>query len=182
MDIHEAQIYAEKNYKDMVANFPAFLRKGEAKLFKNLRKINRPVLIKLKKLYLFMDQFYGYLNEYTPCQKSCSSCCFYSVSVSDVEVLYIEKTYKIKRKKFVIPLKMIRGTPCSFLENNLCSIYDARPFVCRRHVTLAIDNAWCSHDCEQKFPMLSFSEIDRSYERILQESKSIELYDIREVF
>jgi Fe-S-cluster containining protein len=182
MYIQEARNYAEENYKNMVTNFPAFLKKGETKIFKNLKKINRPAIIKLKKLYLFMDHFYEHINRYTPCQKSCSDCCFYSVTVSDIEILQIEKTYKIKRKKVVIPVRMIQGTPCCFLESNLCLIYDARPFVCRRHVILAADNAWCSHDCEHKFPMLSFSEIDRSYERILQESKSIELYDIREVF
>ena len=182
MDIHEARRYAEQNYKEMVRNFPAFLKKGEAKLFKNLKKIHKPAIIKLKKLYVFMDQFYDHVNKYTPCQKACSECCFYQVSVSGIEILLIENTYKIKRKKVVIPLEINQGTPCCFLRNNLCLIYDARPFVCRRHIILAADNGWCPHYCGHKFPMLSFSEIDRSYELILQESKSIELYDIREIF
>lgn len=182
MDIKEAQKYAEGNYKNMAKDFPVFLRKAEAKIFKNLKKINRPAIIKLKKLYLFMDQFYDHIHKYTPCKQSCCHCCFYSISVSNIEVLYIENTYKIKGKNVAIPLKIIEGTPCCFLENTLCSIYDARPFVCRRHVILAADNRWCPHDSEYTFPMISFPEIDRSYERVLLESKSIELHDIREVF
>ena len=129
-----------------------------------------------------MDQFYGYIDKFTPCKKSCSACCYYQVTISEVEVLHIENCYNISRKKVPIPKINIQGTPCCFLNNDLCSVYKARPFVCRRHIILAADNRWCAHDCEHKFPMLSFVKIDTSYDVIVQQLKSQKLYDIREVF
>ncbi len=182
MNIKEARIFAEENYKILRSNFPASLKRDETKILKKIKRSNKSNLKKLKKLFSFMDEFYGFIHNYTPCEKKCSKCCFYSITVSDVEVLHIENTYNIARKKLLVPLRNIEGTPCCFLENDMCLIYDARPFVCRRHIILAADNSWCSHDCERKFPMLSFSRIDRSYEVIILGGKSLKFYDIREVF
>jgi len=56
--------------------------------------------------------------------------------------------------------------------------------MCRRHFFFTPDNRWCAHEVEteQKFPLLTFTEVDKSYDLIRRNSKSFKKYDIREVF
>ncbi len=91
-----------------------------------------------------------------------------------------------KRKFRKVIAKESRGSsnPCPFFSKSECSIYDVRPFVCRRHTALATTLSWCHLDkCHTiKLPMISFTEIDKVYEQILSESGTqSEIIDIREV-
>ena len=76
------------------------------------------------------------------------------------------------------------GEPCSFLINNVCSIYEFRPYFCRRHQVFTPNNGLCID--EQKLELdqmlLDFSEINKSYGHILSEYGDISFKDIREYF
>lgn len=68
------------------------------------------------------------------CKKGCSHCCHVPVLVTAVEAFYIqEKTgieaniVKRKKEKCRVP----DGSPCPFLKNDACSIYEYRPIACR---------------------------------------------------
>jgi hypothetical protein len=184
MNLDEEKISAQENFKRLVNDMPSWLAKKEDKFAEKLilSKIN-PIR-KLESLYGVMRELYDFSAKYTPCKKGCSACCHYNVTISEVEISFIEKYTRKKRNKQYIPHRNFHGSPCPFLVNGACTIYDVRPFVCRRHVALTKSNAWCqpSVSNDETFPLLNFTSIDQAYDQIRIESKSLALVDIREVF
>lgn len=93
------------------------------------------------------------------CHRGCSFCCHLKVMVTAPEFQiisnYVENTFpkeKIKALKLTLRKTVSETTrvtglaerlaiPCSFLENNVCSIYDARPFTCRAYYSR--DSMFC---------------------------------------
>jgi Fe-S-cluster containining protein len=181
-----AQENARNNYQLIVSRIPPRLAQREENLFEKFLKHRGSALTQLQALYEFMDEVNGFVSQFTPCKKGCSSCCYYSVSISGLEILYIETKTKVKRLKRPLPKSNFHGLPCPFLQNGGCSIYEHRPFFCRRHTTLCRTPTWCHPDIcnSEKFPLLGFSEIDKSYAQIIQKSGLDERADtdIRQVF
>ena len=108
----------------------------------------------------------------------------YNVSISDIEISHIEAVTGIKRLKQILPKRDFHGDPCPFLKSWNCSIYKARPFVCRRYVTLCKTPFWYHHERSNAFDvtLLSFSEVDKTMALIIKESGQVEANDIRQVF
>lgn len=175
---------ARANFARITDRVPPRLAKMEATLSGKIAKHKGNSFAKLEALYAAMDELYAFANKYTACNKGCNHCCYYNVSVRELEVQYIEKTVGIKRKSFLLPAADFHGTPCPFLKNGACSIYKSRPFVCRRHVSLCETPTWCHVDkCNtQEFPLLNFSEVDISFSMIISENRLSESIDIRQVF
>jgi hypothetical protein len=79
------------------------------------------------------------------CKKGCSHCCYIWVSASAPEVLFISKIIRAKGKAVIERVKEAHIAtkdysfdnrdehpyPCPLLEDNVCSIYSARPSACR---------------------------------------------------
>ena len=93
----------------------------------------------------------------TACKNGCSYCCYQAVSVSELEARDISKlTGRRYVKPQVTDIKEDRqrfaGVPCVFLEKGQCSIYEARPLICRTHLNLSNNKDICkigdplSHD------------------------------------
>ena len=100
------------------------------------------------------------LSEPVACKAGCHYCCFYQVLLTPPEALfighYVETAFTEKQKLDLInrideTLAMTDGksveeraktwhdTPCIFLTNCRCSVYDVRPFVCRAWHSLNSD-------------------------------------------
>lgn len=85
------------------------------------------------------------------CKKGCSHCCHISVLMPKAEAKLIAKHTgkKLNPNTKGVPLgeqvDLMRytGTPCPFLKDNACSIYDHRPFVCRTLVNLDDSDLLC---------------------------------------
>lgn len=139
---------------------------------------------KLLALYEFMAELYRPLAPLTPCKKGCASCCYYSVSVCDVEIDIIERGTGRNRIKKLPPTEAFHGKPCPFLRKGECSIYDYRPFVCRRHLSLTKTPYWCHPDRanEAEFQQLRFSEAELVFKLILAEGTPERPVDMRQVF
>lgn len=94
------------------------------------------------------------------CKIGCSFCCYSQVSLTPAEAVlisgYIKDNYSLKKtdtlmKRATNNLRLIKGksederiglwekTPCIFLEDDACSIYDVRPFICRAWHSLSVD-------------------------------------------
>lgn len=115
------------------------------------------------------------------CRRGCSYCCYSHLKIMPVEALLINafiKTHftsqklsglkeRIRRNLQLTGNKTIeekfqnkKKTPCVFLDNDFCSIYPVRPFICR---------AWNSLDrtsCESAFHADTYhAEIEASSAR-----------------
>lgn len=169
----------------IVASFiPKPLEKKEAELFDWYVRLKGNPLTKLSALFDFMTALYGAIARHTPCKKGCTSCCHYPVSITNLEIEFIEREAGIKRAKRIVKSAHPINTPCPFLRNDTCSIYAHRPFVCRRHVTLTKTSYWCDPDraFTAEFPLLKFSEVDRVFDALVRETGATAFCDIREAF
>ena len=177
------------NCKKFMSVIPKKLVEKEARLFQRFNKSKLNSLKKIQQLYDFMDEIYGYSDPITPCGKGCNYCCYYDITASELEVLHIEKTQTVKRSANVSPplfgeQPSFSGKSCSFLINGICSIYSSRPFVCRKHIAMTNTSKWCDvkNESDRGFTTVRFSEIEKSYEHIVMQSKLSTQYDIRKWF
>jgi hypothetical protein len=158
---------------------PPSLRAREESLYENLANSNLIPLKRLEALYREMDIIYNFIKQFSPCKKGCNHCCHYEIAVSEIEVEYIKRNVKMKGE-----IKPQRSKACPFLKKSVCSIYPYRPFLCRRHLSLADSERWCEQDIcnEYDFPQVTFSEVDRCYTNIVGLEGFRSVRDIRNVF
>ena len=182
-DYEVAKTIADRNWDNIAEGMPSSLEQKAERLFESLSAGKGTLFQKLEKLYIFMDELYTFVAKFTPCKKGCSLCCHNEVSVSLLEAEYIEKHTGIKQS-FNLDIKDFPGTPCPFLNNGACSIYEHRPFVCRRHVALFDDPRWCQYDLPTHyvFPHIRFSPVEQSYALIVVSSGTVSTCDIRQAF
>lgn len=175
---------ARATFAVVAASIPEPLQEREAHLVNWYNRLKGNPITKLRALYDFMAQVYDSIHKFTPCKKGCTSCCHYPVSIREVEIKFIERESGVLRAKNVRGTEDYHGLPCPFLRNNSCSIYHARPFVCRRHITITKTAHWCHPDRANsaKFPLVNFTEVDKVFNAILLESQSSKAWDIRQIF
>ena len=173
MDIQESKNFAKDRIKALEEEIPLRIKRKEENLFNRLSNAKLKPIKKLASLYDAMNEIYGFAAKFTPCKKGCSKCCYYNVTVSEIEVQYIELNEGIKRDKVLGNKRDFHGERCPFLgKSGSCEIYNSRPFVCRRHVVVTEDSTWCETDKANKhtFPLLAFSEVDKSFDLIRVEA------------
>lgn len=94
------------------------------------------------------------------CKIGCSFCCYSRVSLTPAEAIlishYIKENYSLKKtddllKRATNNLRITQGksdeerinlwgkTPCIFLQDDTCSIYNVRPLICRAWHSLSAD-------------------------------------------
>jgi Fe-S-cluster containining protein len=105
-----------------------------------------------------------------PCKVGCSACCYQIVTINITDAVRIanriismnddeidkikkaaEKSTKINRRIKYDSQRWAEQVPCSFLVNNLCSIYDDRPVVCRATNTIE-EEGYCDQLLNDKNP------------------------------
>lgn len=86
-------------------------------------------------IYKTVDYYYKkVIAKDAYCKRGCSWCCRVPVTVSAVEMQYIHDTLGIEANHLLKGYhKELEpdGTPCPFLKDGECSIYESRPFNCR---------------------------------------------------
>ena len=172
--------FAIKNLRKATDLIPIRLLNQEDRLLSRTKASKKNPLMKLGDLYSFMQKIAQPFQHLIPCKKGCNSCCHIRVDVSELEVLYIKK-HALKATKN-IQEGLVVGDPCPFLKNGGCSIYEARPFHCRRHQVFTPDNRLCALDSDVNLEQLAFSEIDKSFAHIVLEHGNSEFSDIRTIF
>ncbi|MCG6202752.1 YkgJ family cysteine cluster protein [Psychromonas antarctica] len=180
MSEHPEVTASKINRTKAIEIIPVKFKQQEEKLLNKVEKSKKNPTAKLIDLYEFMGGLSVSFNHLTPCKKGCSYCCEIRVDVSELELSLI----KLKAKKAYNNAKkdLLIGEPCPFLHNGSCSIYEVRPFVCRRHQVFTPTNSLCINNEELGQELLSFSEVDASYLHILNESNCGKSKDIREYF
>lgn len=135
IDPHEAHMYVEY----MVQSFIKQLKVGQklypGSLFKSITE--------------FIDTEIAGFDQATKdslsCKRGCSFCCHINVGISQNEADAIGRyckrnkipiSKKYLKKQLLIPAEQIAFSPvspCVFLKNKECSIYEARPVACRKY-------------------------------------------------
>lgn len=92
-----------------------------------------------EKLDSLLEGYFQAHKAYICCKAGCSSCCEKGdYPVSELELKYLMQGFiELDSEKKLIVQKNIktmqRGEACPFLIENLCSVYDYRPVICRVH-------------------------------------------------
>jgi uncharacterized protein len=75
-------------------------------------------------------------------------------------------------------------TPCHFLKDGSCSIYEFRPLNCRIHMNFDVDNYWCLHENwhhpEAAIPKPTITALTEAY-HLLGDKRPV-IADIRDFF
>lgn len=130
---------------------PAWTASMNTKITNVTREASSP-RSKLPKLYALMEEVSAVRAPHLACSAGCSSCCrTIPVEISDLEARHISAA--TGRVSAVLPpgRHTIPGnapgrinTPCPFLVDNLCSIYEHRPHNCRSLAVVDRDALTCS--------------------------------------
>jgi Fe-S-cluster containining protein len=116
-----------------------------------LLELPRGMDFKAERMIEIIDELGALVAPATSCKKGCSHCCYQAVIISTWEAERISKYAKRKTTGFKGHTKTIkhiqkqfRSVICPFLENDICTIYQVRPFMCRAHYNMSDD----PNDCD----------------------------------
>lgn len=147
-------------------NAPDFFPAAEAKVEKIKKRlkdsnvnalglvIQEDVPIKVKILWLnaLTDTLGKAMEDISPCKIGCSHCCKMAVNITPTEAEAISAKTGIPAAHVQdsafneldrYSVRKFSGVPCPFLLDDKCSIYDVRPFACRVHYSVDMDNLLC---------------------------------------
>ena len=107
--------------------------------------INSPILALQKNVDQFCESFEKKYSKEMTCKKGCSACCHQDLSVFPIEADVIRQWFQNQpdslKSELIATWKLDQATgadtsghpaqPCSFLYKNACTIYAARPMICR---------------------------------------------------
>jgi uncharacterized protein len=131
----------------------------------------------IKKYYKYLDKLLSIYGKYVPCKKGCSKCCNITVHVFDLEINIIKHFLDKNKIKYSYNSiinghsnrKDYSGVICPFLENNICSIYEVRPFMCRKYFVFNDNNNNCGAQSDKKVKQfIAGYIIEIIYEKIIE--------------
>jgi Fe-S-cluster containining protein len=159
---------------------PRSVAEKEDRLLQTFQSSSLSKLTMLEILYSEMDNLYRFLYPILDCKKGCSYCCSLDeLAITNIEIEYIKKKVKPKSSKL-----NKSGQECVFLKNGACSIYQYRPYMCRRLVSFCGSSDWCKPGVNLKyeFQLLSFTGFDEAFAYIIQPFEESDVQDIRMSF
>ena len=168
--------------------------KLEAKMNKLINFLSTETISSNKKMMRFFqfidDAMTAFrVEEKSVCKKGCSYCCHVDVGITIIEAQYI--ALNTGHKYTPVKKRQHKGyhktkTPCPFLVDDNCSIYEFRPLACRMFYSLdSVD--FCkdeSYPQHKIFQVESWGTAVNLYAEIYKSYKSGEFHhgDIREFF
>lgn len=146
---------------------------------------------RLRMVYRLADKFWQAMyKDAAVCSEGCSHCCYVNVNVTLYEAEYIARMAGLpdpdaspnRRRDYT-------DTPCPFLKDYRCSIYEFRPMACRAFASLdsaeyCADRTWPSHQvtCLSPPGVGGNEVVNQAYEIVLAMNEGYPLKDIREFF
>lgn len=179
---------AELRRAQFIKSMPAELTKREDAIQHKLASQNASSRNKLQKIYSLMADLGKAAEPYVACGNGCSDCCKINVMISQLEANFIERETGIKPAKLtgglLHPQEKFLGSPCPFLKNNSCSIYEVRPFACRKHFSFDTTAYWCEATLTSKFefPMIGFTGVEGALLDVAKLTAGGVFADIRDFF
>lgn len=179
---------AEERREAFMQSISEELQQREDRLPVQLRAENASAQSKLGRIYALVDEFSALRASHVACGKGCSDCCRMNVQISNVEAARIERGTGLRAQPLVRSVKhddaKFAGVSCPFLREEVCAIYEHRPYVCRNHASFDVDAYWCDPVRMQtpKMPLIEMSGVKEALLDVLKSSKQTVLADIRDFF
>jgi Fe-S-cluster containining protein len=179
---------AEERREAFVQSIPEDLREREDRLPVQLRAENASAQSKLGRIYALVDEFSALRASHVACGKGCSDCCRMNVQISNVEAARIERGTGLRARPLAHSVThddaKFAGAACTFLHEEVCTIYEYRPYVCRNHASFDVDAYWCDpvRMHAPKMPRVQMGGVDEALLDVLKGSRNPVLADIRDFF
>lgn len=115
---------------------------------KRIFLMNARTSAKIRQIHLAADKIFRHATSRAACARGCSHCCHIAVRISAVEARFIGEHIGREPRAFSSTVaeraaSFSNETPCTFLKNDECSIYEWRPLTCRSHFNFDQDDYWC---------------------------------------
>ena len=179
-----AQENAQANFGRLVAGVPKDIQDRENQAADTIARLPGSAIKKLQALHQEMTIISAAISPYVACKQGCTACCHYTVHLYPIEAELIEKRTQHQRLTQPTPEADFHGTPCPFLTNGRCGIYEDRPMACRQHVALTNSAYWCdpARSGSIWLPMAQLSMIQTAFQQILEKDGRTSYLDIRQTF
>jgi Fe-S-cluster containining protein len=187
-DFEEAKARSRTRLTALLSVMPKDLDTRDDVIAEQLRRENSSVKSKLGRIYSLMAEVSQVASPYVACGKGCSDCCKMNVSISIVEA---ERLAAVSRKPMAMikhpirhPEQEFSGVPCPFLVEDSCSVYEARPYACRAHLSFDTSAYWC-HPERSNVGEMSFLQMGgarQAYDEIVVSSRLRGFADVRDFF
>jgi hypothetical protein len=166
------------------------LKQHVQSLPKRIAQMNARTPVKLQEALRTADQVFAHAGQFAACTRGCGHCCHVHVPIADFEAQYISHHIGAVAQPLKQSIPHDRSefsgrTPCPFLTDGECSIYEYRPFTCRMHLNFDIDNFWCLHENwnnpEAAIPRPDIHALMKAYHLLAGKTKPV-VADIRDFF
>lgn len=179
---------AEERRTAFARSIPRALIEFEDHIPKVLRASREPPKRKLYRIYKLVDQIAEVRAPHVACGKGCADCCRMNVMISAEEARFVSSATGAPHREFSASIahstEEFVGSPCPFLVNDACSIYEHRPLACRAHASFFTTAKWCAPDYlnSVEVPIVRFSGLtDALMEASAQRGEAV-FADIRDFF
>jgi uncharacterized protein len=186
----ETRAFADANLDKFYESVTPELKNHVTSLPKRITQISARPVIRLKEVLNTADQIFDHAGKFAACARGCGHCCHVSVPITQFEANYMGENLGITPVALKQSVKHELSefgshTPCPFLANGECSIYEVRPLTCRMHMNFDRDNYWCLHENWQKpeaeIPRPTIQPLIDAYHIVISNTKPI-MADIRDFF
>lgn len=153
-----------------------------------LRHENASAKSKLRKIYTLMSEVSQHLGPYVACGKGCSGCCKMNISISVIEAERLSAASGKQMASVKQPTRHsideFTGSPCPFLVEDSCSVYEARPYACRAHFSFDTSAYWCQPERMHtgELSILAMGGVRKAYYEVVVNSRLHGFADIRDFF
>lgn len=119
-----------------------------AVLRQKVLKMNAKPMIRINPILTIADRLTKALEPYTACKRGCNHCCHIQVAITGVEAQLLGSKIGVPPAKLAPPKLRPQSsfsyeTPCTFLKDGECGIYEHRPFACRNHASFESTDEPC---------------------------------------
>ena len=171
-----------------VGAIPPALARREDALPTTIAAMNASPRSKLRAINAVIAEISDVAKPFVACKQGCSSCCRMNVTISQVEANEISQTTgrrcQTLAQQTTHETNNFVGVACPFLVDDACSIYDARPFVCRQHHSFDSTAYWCHPERLHaiKVQLVEFGGARLAYDSVVRGVRGAMLADIRDFF